>query len=182
MSEATAQRRRRASTRPAMSTLHGGMEPGTAWLAAFALAWGLISVAAFASPGPLVGVAIGLAPVVLLVLSLVAWFRAIVVIVGGMVVLGSGSDVGANKVVYAVLLVACTAVSTWQLVAYPPPWGRTFRILFPVGLVLALTLVVGVLYTTQRTEPTTTIRQSLFYFLILVAPIVGLDSARSMKP
>lgn len=131
--------------------------------------------------GSWAGLAVGLSPIVLTLIALKSWARMLVVVVGGMLVLGSSADVGASKLAYTAALVLCTLVSLLRLMVKPPVWGKAFMPLIGWGLIFLGCLAIGTVAGSGQ-DLLTVARQSLFYLMVLFAPIVGLDVGRDMKP
>jgi O-antigen ligase len=129
-----------------------------------------------------IGTALGLAPIALYFLLAKGWVRAIAVVGGGLLVLGSSSEVSGTKIIYAVLVVFCAAISAYRLAADPPLWSIQFKPLVWIGAILVLVLAVGVLASPASTTLQTTARQAIFYILIPAAPLIGLDAGRSLRP
>ena len=128
------------------------------------------------------GVAIGVSPLVLWALASHAWVRLAIVVLGGIFVLGSSSEVSALKLVYSGLLVLCSLVSGFRLLRNSPIWIRPFRALVGPGLLLSGVLIVSFFASPDGADVTTFARQAIFYLMLLAAPIVGLDSGRDLSP
>ena len=143
--------------------------------------WTLMSAYLLAR-SPAVGVAVGLAPILLFLIIRLATVRFLVVVVGGLIVLGSSSDLSANKIVYAGLLVLCAAISCVRLVANPPAYAHHFRPLLWVGLGLLSILFLSYLASPAGSDLGTFGRQAIFYLLIVLGPLIGLDAGRDLAP
>jgi hypothetical protein len=131
---------------------------------------------------PWLGFAVGVAPVALALLLRFSWIRLVGLLGGGMFVLGSSSDVSATKMIYAGLLVFCATVSAYRLVKDPPPFAPYFRPLMWWGLGIAAMLLISYLASPAGSDFGTFARQSIFYFLVILGPIIGLDAGRDLKP
>lgn len=129
---------------------------------------------------PAVGLGVAFGPFILYFILTRSWARVAVVVAGGILVLGSSSDVGAQKVVYAAAFILCALVSTWRLTSNPPTWLSPFRPVIVLGLVLLACLIFSVV-ANPDVDITTTVRQGLFYVMIPFAPIIGLDAGRDSK-
>jgi len=147
----------------------------------FGACWILAAVVAITSD-PLLGVAIGVAPIGLYILFSKSWARTLIVVAGGLFVLGSSSDVSATKLVYSGLLVLCAGVSAFRLLRDPPTWVGPFRPLVGFGLALAAVLFVSYFASPSGADLSTFARQSIFYLILLAAPVIGLDSGRDLTP
>ncbi|TFD17438.1 hypothetical protein E3T26_02085 [Cryobacterium sp. TMT1-21] len=111
------------------------------------------------------------------------WARATVVIVGGMLVLGAGSDVSISKVVYAGAVLLCALISAFRIATAPPIWAHLFRDLILFGSFFLLLLMISSLLGIQDGTPIESVlRQAIFYLLILAAPLIGIDAGASMQP
>jgi hypothetical protein len=132
---------------------------------------------------PLLGIATAAAPFLLFAIFVKPAARATVVIIGGMLVLGAGSDVSTNKIVYAAAVLLCSAISAYRLLIEPPIWAHLFRPLIALGSVFFCLFVISTLLGVQGGTPIeSVVRQAIFYLLIIAAPIIGIDAGRSMKP
>lgn len=132
------------------------------------------------SRDPWLGFMVGIAPAVLFVLLRSAGARLVAVVIGGMVVLGSSSDLNSAKVVYAATLVVCAVISASQLAADPPAVALQFRPLVWWGLAVIAVLILG--FFSPQNDPMTFARQSIFYLLAILGPIVGVDAGRRLPP
>ncbi|MDQ0279295.1 hypothetical protein QO003_003598 [Arthrobacter silviterrae] len=104
-----------------------------------------------------------------------------VVLGGGFYTLGSSSDVGPLKIVYMALLIFCSLVSSYRLIINPPPWIRPFKKTIVWGIAFLLCMIIGTMFL-PTFDLLTTIRQSVFYLLVILSPIIGLDAGRDMRP
>ncbi|WP_414172423.1 hypothetical protein [Clavibacter tessellarius] len=126
------------------------------------------------------GTAVGLAPIVLFFIVRNSVVRFLFVVVGGLLVLGSSGDLSANKIVYAGLLVLCAAVSVGRLIASPPSYARHFKSLIWVGLALLAIVSLSYLASPAGSDLGTFGRQAIFYLLIVLGPVIGLDAGRDI--
>ncbi|KRF05103.1 hypothetical protein ASH00_11755 [Arthrobacter sp. Soil782] len=145
-----------------------------------ALGWVLIAAGMIVMLGPFLGLAAGLMPIILVLIVQKSWFRMLLVVVGGLFVFGSSSDVGPAKVLYFAVLLLCAAVSFVRLVKDPPAYLRHFRFLPALGLCFITFMVLSTF--AGSADYITAIRQSVFYFMVPIAPIIGLDVGRDLKP
>lgn len=159
----------------------GGVLSLTTVLVCGIVLWTLVSASLLARD-PMVGVAVGLAPIVLYLIIRLAPVRFLVVVVGGLIVLGSSSDLSANKIVYAGLLVLCAVISCVRLVANPPAYAHHFRPLLWVGLAFLSILFLSYLASPAGSDLGTFGRQAIFYLLIVLGPLIGLDAGRDLPP
>ncbi|MDJ0350803.1 hypothetical protein [Cryobacterium sp. PH29-G1] len=131
---------------------------------------------------PVVGIGVTLSPLLLYAILTRSWARAVAVIGGGMVVLG-GSEIGSSKVIYAVIVLLSTLVSAYRIMTAPPAWAPFFRPLLGLGAAFMLVLVIGALLGVQDGTPfEAVVRQSIFYLLIIAAPLIGIDAGSALKP
>ena len=128
------------------------------------------------------GIAVGIAPIVIYLMLAKSWARSMVIILGGLFVLGAGSDISASKVIYAALILLACAIATYRLVTNPPSWISTFKPLIGVGVVLVGAMVIASLVSPNPASAETLARQAIFYLLVPAAPLVGLDAGRDLKP
>lgn len=147
----------------------------------FATAWTL-SATAFVAVDPLLGFATGMVPIIGYLLVRYATVRVLAVTVGGMVVLGSSSDLGPNKIVYAAVVVFCAVISTYRLISNPPQYAWAFRPLVWFGLSVVAIFGISYLASPAGSDFATFGRQSIFYILIVLGPVIGLDSGRDLAP
>jgi hypothetical protein len=145
------------------------------------LLWTVVSAAVMARD-PWLGAAVGVAPIVIFFIVRNATVRFLVVVVGGLLVLGSSGDLSANKLVYAGLLVLCAAISTVRLIVSPPAYAHHFRPLLWVGLALLAILCLSYLASPAGADLGTFGRQAIFYLLIVLGPLIGLDAGRDLPP
>jgi hypothetical protein len=143
--------------------------------------WTVLSAALMARD-PWLGAAVGVAPIVIFLIVRNATVRFLVVVVGGLLVLGSSGDLSANKLVYAALLVLCAAISAVRLVINPPAYAHHFRPLLWVGLALLAILFLSYLASPAGADLGTFGRQAIFYLLIVLGPLIGLDAGRDLPP
>ncbi|MEV8239980.1 O-antigen ligase family protein [Microbacterium testaceum] len=157
--------------------------PQRAWIAATAVGvvwiWAASWLTAF---DPLLGLGFGVLPVAAFLLIKFSWVRLVTIVGGGMFVLGSSSDLSAGKIVYAVLISFCALISGWRLIDRPPPFALFFRPLVWWGVAFAFVLFLSYLSSPGGSDFGTFGRQSLFYVLVILGPVVGLDAGRDMKP
>ncbi|MFD2338893.1 hypothetical protein FGG90_04195 [Clavibacter tessellarius] len=168
-------RERLSTERPALARLSGPA------LVVACAAWILGSTYLLARD-PLVGTAVGLAPIVLFFIVRNSVVRFLFVVVGGLLVLGSSGDLSANKIVYAGLLILCAAVSVGRLIASPPSYARHFKSLIWVGLALLAIVSLSYLASPAGSDLGTFGRQAIFYLLIVLGPVIGLDAGRDIPP
>jgi hypothetical protein len=168
-------RERLTTIRPALSGLTG------AALVIGCAAWILLSTFLLAQD-PFVGTAVGLAPILLFFIVRQAVMRFLVVVVGGLLVLGSSGDLSANKFVYAGLLVLCAGISVGRLITSPPSYAHHFKSLVWVGLALLAILGLSYLASPSGSDLGTFGRQAIFYLLIVLGPVIGLDAGRDIPP
>lgn len=149
--------------------------------AALGAAWLVISGFVLARD-PITGLAVGIAPIAAVMIVRHSWIRLTAVVVGGMFVLGSSSDLSSNKIVYAAVILVCAVISAWRLIENPPGFAYIFRPLLWWGMAFAVILLFSYLLSPGGSDFGTFGRQSLFYVLIILGPIIGLDSGRDVKP
>lgn len=140
------------------------------------LVWLVVS-AGLLAVDPILGLGAAFGPIILYFIVTRSWLRVAVVVVGGMLVLGSSSEVGAQKFLYAAAFVLCAVISSCRLLANPPTWFAAFRPVIILGLVVLACLMLSIV-ANPEVDITTTIRQGLFYIMIPFAPIIGLDAGR----
>lgn len=128
------------------------------------------------------GFTLGISPVVLALLIRFSIARLAFIVVGGLFVLGSSSDLSSPKIIYALGLALSALISGIRLSLNPPNYVYFFRPLIWFGIVTAVVLFIGVLVSPNGFDFAIFARQSIFYFLILVGPLVGLDAGRDIKP
>ena len=131
---------------------------------------------------PWLGVAVGIAPGVVALLIRYSLVRLLSIIGGGLFVLGSSSDVSISKLIYAALVVVCAAISAYRLLREPPAFSEFFRPLIWAGLLMIAAIILGFVGSPLGGDVTTFGRQSLFYVLIALGPVIGLDSGRDLSP
>lgn len=144
-------------------------------------AW-IVASASLLAKNAVTGTAFGLAPIVLYFMVRSAVVRFLFVVVGGLLVLGSSGDLSANKIVYAGLLVLCAAISVGRLIASPPSYAHHFRSLIWVGLALLGIVSLSFLASPAGSDLGTFGRQAIFYLLIVLGPVIGLDAGRDIPP
>jgi hypothetical protein len=144
-------------------------------------AWILVSTSILAKD-PFAGTAVGLAPIVLFFIVRRAVVRFLFVVVGGLLVLGSSGDLSTNKIVYAGLLILCAGVSVGRLITSPPSYAHHFKSLVWVGLALLAILGLSYLASPVGSDLGTFGRQAIFYLLIVLGPVIGLDAGRDISP
>lgn len=109
-----------------------------------------------------------------------ALMRLIILVAGGLMVLGSSSDVSATKVAYTGALVIIGFIAFANLVREPPHWFPLARAwLWLTLLLVACTVLSTVLV--RGSGPMTIVRQGLFYLLIPLAPLIGVDVGRRLS-
>ena len=131
---------------------------------------------------PLVGLVVGLSPVALYLLVASPVVRLLAIVVGGLFVFGSSSDVGPAKIVYAGILILSAGVSFWRLLRRPPSWAAPFAPVIVAGALLVAVLILATIGSPLEQDPQTVIRQSIFYLMLPLAPVIGLDVGRSVSP
>ncbi|WES62856.1 O-antigen ligase family protein [Microbacter sp. GSS18] len=131
---------------------------------------------------PWLGVAFGLAPLAVWTLLRFSWARLIAVVGGGLAVLGSSSELSITKFIYAGVIVFCAVISTARIASDPPPIARVFRPLIWTGSLFLFTVIVGALISPEGFSVATFGRQIIFYALIVLGPIVGIDAGRELSP
>jgi hypothetical protein len=168
--------------RERLSTLrlgHSGLSG--VFLILLCVAWLLLSMNLLAR-NPTLGTAVGVAPIVLYFIVRKAVVRFLFVVVGGLLVLGSSGDLSANKIVYAGLLVLCAGVSVVRLITSPPSYAHHFKSLVWVGLALLAIIGLSYLASPAGSDLGTFGRQAIFYLLIVLGPVIGLDAGRDIAP
>ena len=130
--------------------------------------------------GAFAAIAVGLTPIVLALLVFKPWTRSIAVVGGGLVILGSSSDVGPAKIAYSAVLLVCTVVAVIRLSRDPPQWGVTFKPSIVLGVLLFTSMILGTIGSSGQTVVDIA-RQSLFYLIIPVAPILGIDAGMNAR-
>ncbi|MFT7709700.1 O-antigen ligase family protein [Clavibacter tessellarius] len=168
-------RERLSTERPALARLSGPA------LVVACAAW-IVGSTYLLARDPLVGTAVGLAPIVLFFIVRNSVVRFLFVVVGGLLVLGSSGDLSANKIVYAGLLVLCAAVSIGRLILSPPTYARHFKSLIWFGLALLAIIALSYLASPAGSDLGTFGRQAIFYLLIVLGPAIGLDAGRDIPP
>lgn len=148
---------------------------------ALASAWIVIAAFVVAADPPL-GFIVGLAPVALAMLVKSSSVRVIAVALGGMAVLGSSSDLGPNKIIYAGVIAVCALISIHRLYVHPPTYAWAFRPILWWGLAVVAVIFVSFVASPAGSNPATFGRQSIFYLLVLAGPVIGLDAGRDAKP
>lgn len=146
-----------------------------------AAAW-LLTAMFVAARDPFIGLSVGIAPILAGLLVRFATVRVLAVSVGGMIVLGSSSDLGPNKIIYAAVVVACAIISGYRLIVNPPPYAWAFRPLIWFGLAVIAIFGISYLASPAGSDLGTFGRQSIFYLLIVLGPVIGLDSGRDLAP
>lgn len=128
---------------------------------------------------PMLGliVCVGAAACVAVLLSPLARLGAFVL--GGLVVLGSSTDLSTSKVAYAGLLVLVCTVSFANLLRDPPEWFGLVRGWLTLGVALVGSMVVSTV-AAPGSDPTSILRQGLFYLLIPIAPMIGIETGRHL--
>ena len=126
--------------------------------------------------------AIGMAPLLVIALIAIPWSRMATVIAGGLLVLGGDDSVGPVKIVYAGVVVLCVALSTLALFADRRSWFPGFRAVLISGTVLGLIVVGGAVFSPIPWNTPAVLRGSVFWLLIIAAPVLGVDAARSLSP
>jgi len=144
-------------------------------------AW-IVASASLLAKNAVTGTAFGLAPIVLYFMVRSAVVRFLFVVVGGLLVLGSSGDLSANKIVYAGLLVLCAAVSIGRLILSPPSYAHHFKPLLWFGLALLAIIGLSYLASPADSDLGTFGRQAIFYLLIVLGPVIGLDAGRDIPP
>lgn len=164
---------------PILSTSRGGGP--NALISVVCVAW--ILVAAFVvGREPLLGLGVGVAPIVAYLLIRSATVRVLAVTVGGMILLGSSTDLGPNKIIYAAVVVVCALISGYRLISNPPLYAWVFRPLVWFGLAVVAIFGISYLASPAGSDLPTFGRQSIFYLLIVLGPVIGLDSGRDLAP
>jgi len=162
-----------------MSTARVGWQ--TASVSIVTVAW--LLVAAFVvARDPFLGLGVGVAPIVAYLIVRSATVRVLAVTVGGMILLGSSTDLGPNKIIYAAVVVLCAMISGYRLVKNPPPYAWAFRPLTWFGLAVIAIFGISYLASPAGSDLATFGRQSIFYLLIVLGPVIGLDSGRDLAP
>lgn len=167
------------SLRQLLSVRTGAL-PTTFWLVALASILVSTSAALMTVVSPAVGLGLAFGPFILYFIVTRSWARVTVVVAGGVLVLGSSNDVGAQKVIYAAAFVLCAVISSCRLLVNPPTWFALFRPVITFGLVVLACLTFSAV-ANPGADVTTTIRQGIFYVMIPFAPIIGLDAGRDSR-
>ncbi|WP_169079400.1 O-antigen ligase family protein [Microcella alkalica] len=128
------------------------------------------------------GLSMAALPFLIVLLVRSATFRVLTIVVGGLFVLGSSTDVGVTKVLYSAIVAACGAVSLYRLLKDPPAYVQHFRPALGWGLALLAILALGLLASPEGVDFVTFGRQAIYYVLLVIAPIVGLDAGRELRP
>lgn len=149
------------------------------WLVTAAFLLILVS-AGFLAVDPMISLGVALGPGIAYVVATRSWARVAVVVVGGLVVFGSTSDVGPQKILYAGAFVFCAAIASIRLFLNPPTWFVTFRPVMVIGLIVFACLMLSTV-ANPDVDITMTIRQGIFYVMIPFAPIIGIDAGRDAK-
>lgn len=101
-------------------------------------------------------------------------------VLGGLLVLGSSSDLTMSKVAYAGLLVLVCGISLTNLLRQPPAWFTQARWWLWLGVALVGAMVVSTI-AAPVSDPAAVVRQGLFYLLIPIAPLVGVETGRHLS-
>jgi hypothetical protein len=147
------------------------------WIVAATLSWIVVSTVVLAASDPVIGLVVAFSPLVAYLLVAKSWIRVATVVVGGIFVFGSTTDVGAVKIVYAVAFLGCAAIASVRLFLNPPAWIRPFRPVFGLGLVLLVCIFLTTIANPGR-DLTQVIRQGILYIMIPLAPVIGIDAGR----
>lgn len=100
-------------------------------------------------------------------------------VLGGLLVLGSSSDVTVAKLAYAGLLVLVCSVSFANLLRHPPDWFPHVRGWLTLGVAVVGSMVVSTI-AAPGWDPASVLRQGLFYLLIPIAPMIGVETGRHL--
>lgn len=165
---------------PSMPSRQWSVDLATAIVVASAAVW-LVLCGFVISRYAVVGAGLVIAPLLAWLLLEHSSARVLAVSLGGMVVLGSSSDLGPNKVIYAGIVLLCAAISGYRLIVDPPAYLRVFRPVLWWGLAVVAVLVLSYFASPAGSDFGTFGRQSIFYLLILLGPVVGLDSGRDLR-
>lgn len=150
------------------------------WIIALALSWIVASTVVLAMTDPLIGLSVAVSPLAAYLLIAKSWVRVATVVVGGILVFGSTTDVGAAKVIYAVAFLACAAIASMRLFLNPPTWVSTFRPVFGLGVVLLVCIVLTIIANPGQ-DVTQVVRQGILYIMIPIAPVIGIDAGRDVS-
>jgi len=131
---------------------------------------------------PVIGVGIGLLPIALVAILRYSLARLLLVVIGGMLVLGSSSDLSSSKVIYAGVVVACAAVSLWKLLRDPPAYARWFTPLIWWGLGFLGVIIISYFASPAGSDLGLFGRQATLYVLVILGPVIGLDAGRDVTP
>lgn len=129
---------------------------------------------------PLVAVSIALAPAVLYLLITKSAVRVAVVVLGGLLVLGSSLDVGSAKILYACAFALCALISSLRLLLNPPIWFGPFRPVMFSGLALLVAIFLAIVANPGH-DLSSVIRLTILYVLIPFAPVIGIDAGRDAR-
>jgi hypothetical protein len=146
------------------------------WVLTGSFFWLVVSVGLLVV-NPLVSIGAACAPVAAYILATRSWARVAVVVGGGVLVLGSSSDVGPLKILYAGAFILCAAISSVRLLLMPPTWFTPFRSVIVLGFSILACLLMSTI-ANPDVDLMTTVRQGIFYIMIPFAPIIGIDAGR----
>jgi hypothetical protein len=149
------------------------------WLVTAAFLLILVS-AGFLAVDPMTAISVALGPGIAYVVATRSWARVAVVVIGGLVVFGSSSDVGPQKILYAGAFVFCAVIASIRLFLNPPTWFAPFRPVIVIGLIVLTCLMLSTV-ANPGVDLTMTIRQGIFYVMMPFAPIIGIDAGRDAK-
>lgn len=128
---------------------------------------------------------IGLAALLLVIAGILVLISPLVrlstMVFGALFVLGSSSDVSGSKVVYAAAVIGIGCISMANLARNPPVWFPRVRLWLTLALALAGSMVISTM-ASPGSDPTSIVRQGLFYLLIPIAPLIGVETGRSLQP
>lgn len=152
----------------------------SSWIIALSLAWVAAAAVAVVTAGPAVGVGLAFSPLAIYLVVSRSWARVAIVVVGGMLVLGSSSEVGPVKVIYAGTFLLCAVIATYRLKTRPPTWIMPFRPVFIWGAVLLVCIFLAT-FANPGADATAVVRSAIFYLMIPFAPIIGIDAGRDAR-
>lgn len=107
--------------------------------------------------------------------------RLAMFILGGLALMGGSSGLGPTKIAYALIVVACFAISWWRITHPADDRHRlvTRLALYAAAVMLVAIILASVVGYSVGYEPTLIAQDAFTYVLIAVAPIVGLDAGTS---
>lgn len=145
-----------------------------------AIALGMALLAALSMARPVLGLGIIAVAIGGAVVLASPAARLLVLVFGGLVVLGSSTEVSTAKLIYGAAVLGVAMISIINLLRDPPPWLARTWLWLGLALALAGSMVISTV-ATPGSDPTSIIRQGLFYMLIPLAPFIGVETGRELR-